>query len=69
MVTVIEIAMAYFKARAFAKLTFAKTSGIVNKAVSFTQQDGRKNEDSKTLVRVKRDGAIICVICLELHLT
>ena len=71
MVTVIEIAMAYFKARAFAKLTFAKTSGIVNmaKAVSFTQQDGRKNEDSKTLVLVKRDRAIICVICLELHLT
>ena len=69
LVTVIKIAMAYFKAKAFAKLTFAKTSGTVYmaKAVYLTQQDGRK--DSKTLVRVKRDRAITCVICVDLHLT
>ena len=36
----------------------------------FTQQDGRKKEeDGKTLVRDKRDMAINCVFCRDLHLT
>ena len=76
LVTVIEIAMAYFKARAFGELTFAKISGTVTldreiwpMAVCFTQQNGQKERRLQTLVRVKSDRAITCVLCLDFHLT
>ena len=37
--------------------------------VKFTQQDGRKKSDGKTLVCDKRDRVITCVFCRGLHIT
>ena len=64
--------MAYFKARAFAKLTFAKTSGIVSRdreGCLFHATGRLEERRQQTLVRVKRDRAITCVLCPDFHFT
>ena len=64
--------MAYFKARAFAQLTFAKTSGIVGRdreGCLFHPTGGQEYIFFPKYPLVKRDRAIICVLCLDLHLT
>ena len=35
----------------------------------FTQQDGKEEEEGKTLVCDKHDRAVTCVFCRDLHLT